>query len=312
MLFRIVCCIAAVFAFAAIPAAQAQPKICKKVDVSFACRNGGSGKATLNCRNGESEARCCARLRRRAADPRRGYCTGRAGGLISFRCGCAKKGGGGGGDDRRLERLAPLDGPEPGGESEPDQESKGNVEYEFKVEKGERVKPAGPRLRGPGPKGGRACRQVRYKFSCRGRGGAEGKAACTQGEGKAACCRRVAQLARKTCARTGGVARFECDCTPKGGARDSRRRGWRAGERPGLGRTGDRPALRGKVCSRVSFTYTCRGRRREGGRECRRNEKERACCAHAFSVETRNCGRAPENWKCGCTEDSRRPLERLR
>lgn len=211
-MFRVLCALGALLSVMVVThAAQAQPKACKKVDVSFACRNGGSGSATFNCRGGETEAQCCARIRKRAADPRRGFCTGRAGGLISFRCRCA--GAGGGGDARRIERLAPL---EERGRKDP--HKGGNVEFEWKVEEGE-SKAAEPGLKSPEPRnrGAKRCPKVNYSFSCRREGGASGKAGCGRGETEAQCCARVARNARESCRRNGGVARFKCGCPGRPG-----------------------------------------------------------------------------------------------
>jgi len=209
-MFRVSCALAAVFALMAISAAQAQPKVCKKVDVSFACRNGGSGTATFNCRGGETEAQCCGRLRKRAADPRRGWCTGRNNGLVSFKCGCAKKKGGREfGRLRRPDRLGTAETAPSAG----DGAKRGKVEFEWKVEEGESAK-SGPRLKAAGPQGqgARRCPRVDYAFSCRGTGSGSGKARCRRGEGERRCCARVRKSVQASCARNGGVARFKCGC----------------------------------------------------------------------------------------------------
>lgn len=282
-MFRAICVIGALFAVMAVSTAHAQPKVCKKVDVSFACRNGGSGSASFNCRKGETETKCCARLRKRAADPRRGWCTGRGNGLASFECSCADEKG------RRTGRT-PAAGRKSDSAKKPKAKSGIRIGEAFRSEE----------------------LAADVIWLCRRGGGGKGAERCHPRETKARCCARIRKSVDSACKNRGGVTRFQCTGSKKPGGKGAgalKPPGLERGPSERTGNTGR--VLRSNACKRVSFSYTCRGQRKTGGRECRRNESERACCSHAFSVETRNCGRPPENWRCSCDDNaSRRRLER--
>lgn len=194
-MLRVFFAVLALFAGLAVTAAYAQPQACKKVDVRFGCRSGATGSATFNCHQGETAEQCCARYRRRASDPRRGFCTGRDGGIVRFACGCARGGGGGRAELRPLDEAGPPVGA-PAGE----------------------VRPLRPALEGIGPReeagagGPRRCPRVGYAFACRREGSASGQLACRGRENERACCARAERLARESCRGKGGVARLRCAC----------------------------------------------------------------------------------------------------
>lgn len=335
-MFKLLSGVAAALAVLAVsmadaPPAEAQAKRCKKVGISFACRNRGSGKTVMPCRGGETEAQCCARWKKRANDPRRGWCTGRSGGVASFKCACAKKKGG-----KRPEPRAGLRRASP---DSSDSAVAPNRNGQLVISNIGSSGVDGVDSSKPGRLGAKkTCRKVKYVFVCRDGNKGSGAAACRRGEPEAQCCARIKRTVAQACKRHGGLAKFKCACTKKMGGKDPQPRAGirrvspdtidpasaaeprsgsaraRAGtvleeievekevDRTSVplvqaspspdGTKGAPGGLVAKKCPKVKYAFVCRGGNNgSGAAGCQPGETEAKCCARIKKKVKQACKR---------------------
>jgi hypothetical protein len=216
--------IAALTALAASPAANAQERACKKVQIYFSCLDGSEARGKYPCNRGESEADCCARWKERA---RTKWCKGTKG-PTKWDCGCVERAE----DDanaglrRTLKPAQPPRGKLTPADPlrreiappESNRRQLGPIKEAPSGEIDPKDPPKGTLKPNPPPKGHLApatCRQAEYAFACANGKAASGKLACRDNESLGQCCKRARSDAARKCIKAGGpagFARFHCKC----------------------------------------------------------------------------------------------------